>query len=97
MLGIGNYLGMGKRLSEAASEDAPALEHAGTTGASALRWAIPLVVVLGALFLYQHNQRGNVGGTADETSSTCGTGDARTAGSRLGANETLTIGKESRD
>jgi outer membrane protein OmpA-like peptidoglycan-associated protein len=87
MLGIGNYLGIGKPLPEASSDDAPALEQARTTGASVLRWAIPLAVVLGALFLfYQHNQRGNVGGTADETSSG-GANDARTAGSSLGANQ----------
>jgi hypothetical protein len=72
MLGIGNFLGMGKQaMSGAASQAAPVLEHAGRTGASALRWAIPLAVVLGAIFLiYQYNnRRGNVGGTADETSS----------------------------
>lgn len=69
MLGIGNLLGTGKQaVSDAASQAAPVLEHAGRSGASALRWAIPLAVVLGAILLiYQHNNRRNVGGTADET------------------------------
>ncbi len=87
MLGIGNYLGMGKQAaSDAASQAAPVLEHARTSGASALRWAIPLAVLLGAVILiYQHNRRGNVGGTADETSSTVNTGGATNLSS-LGAN-----------
>jgi len=87
MLGIGNYLGMGKQaVSDAASQAAPVMEHARTSGASALRWAIPLAVLLGAIILiYQHNRRGNVGGTADETSSTVNTG-AATNFSALGAN-----------
>ena len=79
MLGIGNYLGLGKQaLSDAASQVTPALEHARTSGGTAWRWAaIPLVVLLGALFLiYQHNRRGNVGATADETSSAVGAGAA---------------------
>jgi hypothetical protein len=77
-LGIGNFLGMGKQAaSDAASQAAPVLEQARTSGASALRWAIPLAVLLGAVILiYQHNRRGNVGGTADETSSTVNTGGA---------------------
>jgi hypothetical protein len=68
-LGIGNFLGMGKQaVSDVTSHAAPVLEHAGRSGASALRWAIPLAVALGAILLiYQHNRRGNVGGTADET------------------------------
>jgi hypothetical protein len=71
-LGIGNYLGMGKQaVSSAASQAAPVLEHAGRSGASALRWAIPLAVVLGAILLiYQYSNRRNVGGTADETTRT---------------------------
>jgi len=86
-LGIGNYLGMGKQaVSDAASQAAPELEHARTSGASALRWAIPLAVLLGAIFLiYQHNRRGNVGGTADQTSTAVNTG-AATNNSALGAN-----------
>ena len=85
-LGIGNYLGMGKQaVSDAASQAAPVMEHARTTGASALRWAIPLAVALGAIILiYQHNRRGNVGGTADEVSSTVGT--AATNVSAVGVN-----------
>src|SRR6267142_1086688 len=85
-LGIGNYLGMGKQaVSDAASQAAPVIEHARTTGASALRWAIPLAVALGAIILiYQHNRRGNVGGTADEVSSTVGT--AATNVSAVGVN-----------
>jgi hypothetical protein len=88
MLGIGNYLGMSKHaVSDAASQAAPVMEHARSTGgASALRWAIPLAVVLGAILLiYQHNRRGNVGGTADETSGALGTG-AGTNVSTLGVN-----------
>jgi Bacterial protein of unknown function (DUF937) len=74
MLGIGTFLGMGKQtLSGTASQTAPVLEHARTSGASALRWAIPLAVLLGAVILiYQHNRRGNVGGTTDETSVNTG-------------------------
>jgi Bacterial protein of unknown function (DUF937) len=85
-LGIGNFLGMGKQaVSDAASQAAPVMEHARTSGASALRWAIPLAVVLGAIILiYQHNRRGNVGGTADEVSKAVGT--AATNVSTLGAN-----------
>jgi len=85
-LGIGNYLGMGKQaVSDAASQAAPVMEHARTTGASALRWAIPLAVALGAIILiYQQNRRGNVGGTADEVSSTVGT--AATNVSAVGVN-----------
>jgi hypothetical protein len=84
-LGIGNFLGMGKQaVSDAASQAAPVMEHARTSGASALRWAIPLAVLLGAIILiYQHNRRGNVGGTADESSSAIGT--ASTNFSALGA------------
>jgi hypothetical protein len=85
-LGIGNFLGMGKQVaSDAASQAAPVLEHARTSGASALRWAIPLAVALGAVILiYQHNRRGNVGGTADEVSKAVGT--TATNVSTLGAN-----------
>jgi hypothetical protein len=85
-LGIGNFLGMGKQaVSDAASQAAPVMEHARTSGASALRWAIPLAVLLGAIILiYQHNRRGNVGGTADETSTAVNTGG--TNFSALGAN-----------
>ena len=77
-LGIGNFLGMGKQaVADAASQAAPVMEHARTSGASALRWAIPLAVLLGAIILiYQHNRRGNVGGTADETSTAVNTGAA---------------------
>jgi hypothetical protein len=87
MLGIGNFLGMGNQaVSDAASKAAPVMEHTRASGASALRWAIPLAVLLGAIVLiYQHNQRGNVGGTGDETSSTVNTG-ASTNFSSLGAN-----------
>src|SRR5262249_18598898 len=86
MLGIGNFLGMGKQaVSDATSQAAPVLQHARTSGTSALRWAIPLAVVLGAILLiYQHNRRGNVGGTADEVSKAVGT--AGTNVSTLGAN-----------
>jgi hypothetical protein len=85
MLGIGNYLGGAKQaVSDAPSQTAPMVEHATSSGASALRWAIPLAVLLGAIFLiYQHNRRGNVGGTADETSRAVGTA---TNYSALGAN-----------
>jgi hypothetical protein len=74
-LGIGNFLGMGKQaVSDTASQAAPVLQHARPSGSSALRWAIPLALVLGAIWLiYQHNRRGNVGGTADETSKVVGT------------------------
>jgi Bacterial protein of unknown function (DUF937) len=86
MLGIGNFLGMGKQaVSDTASQAAPVLQHARTSGTSALRWAIPLALVLGAIWLiYQHNRRGNVGGTADETSKVVGT--AVTNGPTLGVN-----------
>src|SRR5215475_8119324 len=47
-LGIGNFLGMGKQaVSDTASQAAPVLEHARTSGGSALRWAIPLALALG--------------------------------------------------
>jgi len=74
-LGIGNFLGMGKQVAtDAVSQAAPVLGHARTSGASALRWAIPLALALGAIWLiYQHNRRGNVGGTADEASRVAGT------------------------
>jgi outer membrane protein OmpA-like peptidoglycan-associated protein len=85
-LGIGNFLGMGKEaVTDTASQAAPMLQHARTSGGSALRWAIPLALVLGAIWLiYQHNRRGNVGGTADEASKVVGT--AVTNGSTLGVN-----------
>lgn len=85
-LGIGNFLGMDKQaVSDAASQAAPVMDHARTSGASALRWAIPLAVLLGAIILiYQHNRRGNVGGTADETSTAVSNGG--TNFSAVGAN-----------
>jgi outer membrane protein OmpA-like peptidoglycan-associated protein len=75
-LGIGNLLGMGKQaVSDASAHAAPVLEHARTSGTSALRWAIPLAILIGAIALiYQHNRRGNVGGTADQTSTAVNTG-----------------------
>jgi hypothetical protein len=81
MLGIGNFLGMGKQaVSDAASQAAPVMEHARTSGASALRWAIPLAILLAAIILiFQHNRRGNVGGTADQTSTAVNTGAATSA------------------
>jgi hypothetical protein len=80
-LGIDNFLGMGKQaVSDAASQAAPVMEHARTTGGSALRWAIPLAILLAAIFLiFRHNQRGNVGGTADQTSTAVNTGAATSA------------------
>jgi hypothetical protein len=91
MLGIGNFLGMGKQaVSDATSQATPVLQHARTSGTSALRWAIPLAVALGAILLiYQHNRRGNVGGTADEVSKAAGT--AATNVSSLGVNAAQTF------
>jgi len=85
-LGIGNFLGMGKQaVSDATAQATPVMEHARPSGASALRWAIPLAVLLGALILiYQHNRRSNVGGTADESSRAVGS--SATNFSALGAN-----------
>jgi len=92
MLGIGNFLGMGKQaVSDGASQAAPALQHARTSGTSALRWAIPLAVALGAILLiYQHNRRGNVGGTADEASKAVGTAATNVSSLEVNAAQAFT-------
>ena len=77
MLGIGNFLGQGQQsLSDAIGQVTPAMQHARTSGANALKWAaIPLAVLLAVLFVvYRHNRPNNVGGTRDETLNVQNTG-----------------------
>jgi hypothetical protein len=77
MLGIGNFLGQGQQsLSDAIGQVTPAMQHARTSGANALKWAaIPLAVLLAVLFVvYRHNRQSNVGGTRDETLNVQNTG-----------------------
>jgi len=75
-LGLGNLLGTGKQtVPDAASQVTPPLEHARTSGATGLRWAIPIAVLLGAIFLfYRHNRQTNVGGTTEQQLSLQNTG-----------------------